>query len=255
MDYLNHIFIGGSSSYKDVDSMSDIDVFCVVETGKEKSFHASIKNFIDNQECIVYVIYNRHYDWFGNLTTFYYREPLYFSIDLGLINDSELKDFFVEPNAVIIKDKNDKVKKRQQVVKSNERKRLNNMVSLQLNQVFSTIVKIRKGLHRDHLFDVAENISQLRRAYILLLRVEKSIGMTTPLLGRPERDVEDYDCLDDLKDIKKSLPFYNKQEMINCAIILIRKFNELNIFRQEKELYRETNNCINIIKNEFRIGH
>ena len=227
IEQVSGILLGGSLSYKHDIEKSDVDLFCLIN--QIKSDENSIPNQFSLLKDVEVIIYQGYFPWTENLYTVYFKNDTDFTLDISLINSDNAAEFFWEPNGYIIYDKENLIEKYRsdQISKPGYSKQ-----PLLKNNPFTmaiiSIKKIEKNLSRGHLWNALDQVRNLRRYLMQVVRIY--IIKNTDFLGRVDREIEDiipeefnlqftntialYDCKDiakktiDLSRIAESLMTY-----------------------------------------------
>ncbi|MFP5041622.1 hypothetical protein [Parasediminibacterium sp. JCM 36343] len=218
------VLLGGSLSYKNKVSNSDVDLFCLIT--QPDIFENNLKEYIAELNDIDEIIFQGSFPWTERLFTVYFTEDMDFSIDLCLISSGNAQVFFWEPNGCILFDKEGTL----------TTIRICQMASpfftmhpfLKQNPFSLSVVtlkKIEKNLSRKHLWNALEQLNGLRRYIMQIVRL--TVIKDTNFLGRVDRDIEDVipSVMNDA--FSKTVAVYDANSIAEKAILLIEFLFEL----------------------------
>lgn len=239
------ILFGGSVSYKEDTSKSDVDLFCLVN--KLESNLTNILESIKLIEGVDVVINQGSFPWTGRLYTIYFKQNIDFSIDLCLIDDSERNSFFWEPNGIIIYDIDDVINKTRdnQMAKSD----YTNLPFLKSNPFALSIItlkKIEKNISRNHLWNAIEQVNIFRRYLMQIIRL--GVLKDFNFLGRVDRDIESVLPEEINKKLAVTSPIYCSKDIAKKTISLINLYQEYDYILERSD----ESNIQNWIKSQLR---
>jgi hypothetical protein len=215
------ILLGGSVSYKENLTKSDIDLFCLVKGSidLERNLNAYLSTVNDIDE----IIFQGSFPWTGNLHTIYFKLDIDFSIDLCLINLEDAHTFFWEPEGIILFDK-------AQIIGDCRTKQMSQpdftrQPFLKSNPFCLSIVtlkKIEKNISRNHLWNALEQLSSLRRYIMQIIRLKEV--KHDYFLGRVDRDIEDVISMEINDALSKTVAIYDAKDIARKTILLMDLF-------------------------------
>lgn len=224
---LHAFFLHGSYTRGNHTEDSDIDAVAVFGTSEESGTVA--RELPARMRLVAPVLidaYTTRFPWFGRLWTFYFQDPHGLSLDLGIISLEELRTFYVEPDALIIRDCAGMV---------GERKRRCHLDSLAARRgrytsvefdVYHTLVKLRRALGRGHLWNAIELVNILRRILFELIRMDID-APDYVALGRPERDIETVAPAPVLDGLSRTLPTLERESIITACLVIVDRIRDL----------------------------
>ncbi|MCW3090473.1 MAG: hypothetical protein JWP81_1542 [Ferruginibacter sp.] len=188
IDQVSGILLGGSLSYKQDIEKSDVDLFCLVHKviNDEKSINVQLLALTD----VDIIIYQGYFPWTENLYTIYFKKDIDFTLDISLINSDNAEDFFWEPNGHILFDKEDIIEKcRSYQISKPDYSKQPLLKNNPFTMAIISIKKIEKNLSRSHLWNALDQVRNLRRYLMQVVRIY--VIKNTDFLGRVDREIED----------------------------------------------------------------
>ncbi len=186
------LFLGGSAAYGAADELSDCDLFVCVCDGASGPLGAGLAREFLGASGLLHLAQGRSFPWMGDLSSLFFADPVGFVVDIGVFQHAELPQFYVEPEAQVIRDHAGAIERRRAEVRADLPARDARRLRLYLEDVIGHLLKIRKAMRRNHVWGAREYVEKCRRSLIYALRVEHAIGREHPWLGRPERDIESH---------------------------------------------------------------
>jgi hypothetical protein len=208
------ICVGGAGTNTGGDTLSDVDVFTVVEDGALLRLDETIQKIAGSDPRVCWSIFGQEYPWFGRLATLFWRDPFLFTLDIGAVEEKNADSFFVEPDAIVLMDTTGVLTRRRAESRSRLSTERETLLLTGIDDFIKTLIKLRKALLRGHLWNALFYVTLLRRALILFLRIELSLGWDQPLLGKADRDIEDHAPAELLMEIAKLTAGYSAGEVI-----------------------------------------
>lgn len=216
-EHTSGILLGGSISYKLEINKADIDLFCLLIDAR--AFEIGFVHDYNNLSDVDEIIYQGTFPWTERLYTIFYIDDMDFSIDLALIDVSKSKSFFWEPNGHILIDKHKIIEKcrKEQMVRTN----YSWQPLLKKNPFTMSIIsikKIEKNLHRGHLWNAIDQVRNLRKYLMQVIRMY--ILNDNKFLGRVDRDIEDVLPKEFIEKFSKTIPNYDYKDIASKTIYL-----------------------------------
>lgn len=222
------ILLGGSLSYKDDSTKSDVDLFCLIFD--VNIFENNLIKFLSGLRDVDEIIHQGSFPWTEKLYTIYFNQDIDFSIDLCLIEFESAETFFWEPDGFILFD-------RAQVINRCRSKQLNSpkfsrqpfLKSNPFSLSVITLKKIEKNLSRNHLWNALEQLNSLRRYVMQIIRLK--VIKDDKFLGRVDRDIEDVIPAEINQTLSITVAVYDSKDIAMKTILLVNLF-----LTQEKHL-------------------
>lgn len=211
------LYILGSLVNGTVDQYSDVDLIIAARNGQKNYLANLIKNFVDSSDDILFYGKTDKYPWFGSLHALYWRTPFLFAIDIGIKEERELCVLPLQSQVVALKNGS----LNENLGKPSQPDTYLPQADAQQAEytVFNLLAKTRKSLHRGHLWNAFEYVSQLRRVYLQLLR-EAQGKPVMPRTARPERDIESVLSNSECVGLAESIPQYSTESMLRIILRL-----------------------------------
>lgn len=208
-------FVFGSVSTGNADHLSDVDV--VIVTGDDGAgAREAVTRYVQAATEVAYVGRSSKYPWFGELVAVHWRNSDLAAAEVGFVPRSELRSLYVPTTALVLKDVDGVIDRRRE--RCSARPAGPRTLSTQREyECFIGLVKIRKSLHRGHLWNCIEVLMHLRRLYIALLRDAAAAPASE---GRPERDAETILGGEVCTTLAASLPSYSVSSIVAAATLL-----------------------------------
>jgi hypothetical protein len=226
---LDALFFHGSFTRGTHDSRSDIDGIAVVQSkGSAISVCRRLVGPLAASGELRLWHYTERYPWFGRLLSLqFYREGDVL-IEIGVIARGELRSFFVEPTAIILRDWRGAVFRRRSVCRRERRRadaaRVNNMEF----EVVHLMDKVLASIERGHFWNAFETINLLRRLYVDLWRQENDVGHHLHV-GRAERDLETVASRKLLGWLEGTIPELTVNSLAAAALGLVVSIGRLRL--------------------------
>jgi hypothetical protein len=205
------IFIQGSFTRGNHDAFSDIDAIVIVRNSNDGLALAAKVERWGNSNACSFIGHTERYPWFGHLVALYWDASPNFACDIGVIEQSALATFTIEPEAIILKDISGEVSRRRDLSAGVETVVIRDAEY----QVYSLLFKTRKSIARIHLWNAIEYVAQLRRLWMSLV-VESSM----PTGPRIDRNIEDVLPPEILSSISNTAVSYDARVVIMAAVQL-----------------------------------
>lgn len=227
------ILLGGSISYKNDITKSDIDLFCLIDHIKD--FEYNIKRLLSELDDIDEIIYQGSFPWTEKLYTIYFVKDIDFSIDLCLINVDNSETFFWEPDGYILFDKLEIIETcRSTQMSSPNYTRQPFLKANPFSLAVVTLKKIDKNITRNHLWNAIELLNILRRYVIQIIRLD--LVKHFYFLGRVDRDIEDVIPPDVNLMLSNTIAIYNSKDIAEKAVMLTDILLKLkSLIKESKE--------------------
>jgi hypothetical protein len=211
------ILLGGSLSYKDDITKSDVDLFCLLQNTHETK-DAVVNTLLTNDNCDA-IVYQGFFPWTEDLYTIYFKNDIDFTIDIGLINEIGAQEFFWEPNGIILYDHLGLIEQSRysQMTKTDYTKQPL-LKSNPFTMAVISLKKIEKNLSRQHYWNAIDQVRNLRRYLMQVVRFYAI--QNRDFLGRVDREIEDVMPEEFISLFAKSIPMYNAQDIAAKAIFL-----------------------------------
>jgi len=216
---IDGVLLGGSLSRGKADLYSDIDLFCLCNSGKVELIKTNLTENFQRLENIEQVIEQDSFGWLGETISLFYANELFFSVDIGLLDFSKSKHFFWEPTGIILWDNHKAIARGQNSVRAYagyQRFPFSSQFPVRSSVIL--LKKLRKNLLRNHLWNCIEYLNKLRRNLIFLIRIH--LAKQDNFLGNPERDIEDVLPSEMLERLSKTQPKLNKFQIAEAVFLL-----------------------------------
>jgi hypothetical protein len=224
---LRGLVLHGSLTRGTSDDFSDVDLVAVVAAASGTNFTSKLRKWAVEDSGVLFVGQTNRFEWFGRLTSIYWKCPHILAVDFGVVEDAEVSRFFIEPDALILKDFDANLERRKRECFRNALKLRRQLPSIAEFEAFSLMIKLRKSLYRGHLWNAIEYVSLLRRLYVTLVRSQLLDDPQYVHVGRPERDAEHVLPEKVLAELKCTLPHYSHQSIACAARNLMLSILEL----------------------------
>lgn len=231
------VLLGGSVSYKEDITKSDVDLFCLIDQhDKTAELILSKLSSISDFDIIVYQGY---FPWTENLYTVYFKSDKDFTLDISLVNSDNANTFFWEPDGFILFDKSQIIEssRKSQMCKPDYSKQPL-LKSNPFTMAIISIKKVEKNLSRGHLWNAIDQVRNLRRYLMQVVRLY--IIKDLNFLGRVDREIEDVMPEDFIRKFSDTIPLYKSQDIAAKTIHLSQIAEELieHIAGTEEELLK-----------------
>lgn len=221
---VNGAVLQGSIARGDSDHLSDIDLILVATRGRTPSVLQWVER-IGRELDVAFVGHTDRYSWFGKLVSLYWQEPVHFACDVGVIDDEELPVFNLETTAVVLKDDRGTIASR--LLAIHQAPPVPPMRNCgdddRQFMVYGLLYKSRKSLHRGHVWNAMEYLSQLRRLYMAITRPDALLHNTNKLPApRVDRDFEDHAPVEVLDALRTTAVAYDVRAVAHAVAHLAR---------------------------------
>ena len=215
---------GGSISYKEDISRSDVDLFCLVES-VELAIHTIQTTWAANSEIDV-VLDQGTFPWLGKTFTIYFKEDLDFSIDIGLIAEHTAQKFFWEPKGFVVLDRQGKIQEYLDAQSKDPNfTHLPFIKKLPFSRAIVALRKVSKNISRNHLWNAYVLMNQTRGAIMEIIRIYQL--NETNFLGRPDRDIEDILPAEINAQLIATVASYDKSDIAKKTILLAKMIKSI----------------------------
>lgn len=211
------VLLGGSLSYKEDCSKSDVDLFCLIQNKEDEK---ALKDSLITLHEIDTVIFQGFFPWTQKLYTLFYKQDIDFAIDVCLVEKTVAQSFFWEPDGAVLFDKEGLIdsNRTSQLISPNYTKQpflKQNPFALSI----ITLKKIEKNLARNHIWNGLELLNIFRRYIMQLLRLD--VINDRSFLGRVDRDIEDVLPQKINKHLTRTVASYDIVDIANKTVLLI----------------------------------
>lgn len=233
---------GGSSTLsKQKKQYSDID-FWVLTDNPEKLKSISYKYF-SKIEALNFIYPGGYLPWIGNYLTLYFFENCTLSVDIGFCDKNNTKDLNFGPSPVIVNGMH-------KDIDHISYKNYSTDLEERLIGILNNVLKIRKCLNQDFIWNSIEYLNRIRREYMALIANYPSIN--TIYYIRPERKIENYITSSQKQKLSKTCPSYSHASVVNCLSIIINLINiKINAVAYKWSLIDELNNQLNLLREKY----
>jgi hypothetical protein len=238
IENVSGILLGGSLSYKQDVTKSDVDLFCLVNLF-DKSDDVIIKQLSSLSDIDV-VIYQGYFPWTENLYTVYFTGDIDFTLDISLVNSDNAETFFWEPDGLILFDKLGIIEKSRNVQTSKPDYTKQPLLKTNpFTMAVISIKKIEKNLSRGHLWNAIDQVRNLRRYLMQVVRLY--VIKNSNFLGRVDREIEDVMPEEINCKFSNTIPMYKSQDIAAKTILLSQIAEELidNIAGTKEEFLKD----------------
>jgi hypothetical protein len=234
--FIKGIYVAGAISFNRVDKYSDLDIHCVVEKGSGQRLWSTLDKHFYKENDLLYKTNQRHYPWFGNMRTYYTLHNDIFYFDVGYVEDVQAADFYYQWKGIVVKDNKIQLRKWVRTSEKNEDIKVHNLLRFQLDQLFSTSIKIKKDVARKLYWNATENLTQLRRSFVFLYSYENYYREKFPFVGRPERDIEKIWREKDLSLLRETIPDGSFESIVKAKNKIIEYSKKLRCLKENNHL-------------------
>jgi|GEM_PF-6450573 len=213
------VFVHGSFSREQADEYSDLDIVVITEDDAINSQISAFQERFERERLNAVRGQSDRFPWFGHLESVMYPGEIWFVFEVGFVKRSKLNEFYVEPDAWVIKDIHGVVDKRREeciaervTTAQVEKKRLG-------YEILNLAIKFEKAIKRKHLWNASNYCSIARRLLFDLIRSAK-FGDEKIFVGIVERRIESELGIDAIREFNYTTPRYCSTELTEIFIKL-----------------------------------
>jgi len=205
---------GGSSTLANPKPRwSDLDFWLIVDdpSSTKKKLHANFKKL----KHLTFVHDGGYLPWLGEFLSLFFFQGCLFSIDVGITKVADLDKLNVGPKPFLLWGDPSQLLTRLK----HQKYRLK--TEIRLENILINVLKIRKCLAQNYLWNAIEYLSRARSHLIGIIvnYPEQDLIFYT----RAERKIEDYLNREQLTRLSKTCPNYSKSDIAKCTSILIEE--------------------------------